>query len=104
MTTLEEALTEAAQRGLTHLTLYPTWSNDGKTIYWNARATPSTGHQYVSAAHSDPVEAVRVVLTDLPRAKKRVTATVTAEQLLREFGNSEVISEPEPSLSPEQWK
>jgi hypothetical protein len=93
MTTLEEALTEAAGRGLTHLTLYPTWSNDGKTIYWNARATPSTGHHYVSAAHNDPVEAMRVALTDLPRAKKRVTATVTEPQMEKE---------PAMSLDPEE--
>lgn len=93
--TLEDTLREAATRGLTHLTLYPTWSNDGKTTYWNARATPSTGHQYVSAAHSDPVEAVRVVLTELPRCKKRVTATVTEPQMEKE---------PATSLDPEQWK
>lgn len=93
--TLEDTLREATTRGLTHLTVWPTWSNDGKTTYWNARATPSTGHQYVSAAHSDPVEAVRVVLTDLPRAKKRVTATVTEPQMEKE---------PAMSLDPEQWK
>lgn len=69
--TLEEQLRDAAAKGLTHLTLYPTPSADNKTTYWNARATPSTGHQYVMAAHLDPIEAVRTVLEELPRAKKR---------------------------------
>jgi|SRR5712664_2109345 len=75
--TLEDLLREAATKGMTHLTLYPVHSSDNKTIYWMARSTPSTGHQYVAAAKLDPVEAVTAVLEALPRAKKRAPAKVT---------------------------
>jgi hypothetical protein len=77
---LEEALLEAASKGLTHLTLYPVASNDGKTIYWHARATPSTGHSYVQTATLDPVESLAQVLQALPRASKRTTAISHREQ------------------------
>lgn len=69
--TLEELLIGAAAKGLTHLTLYPVESGDRKTTYWLARATPSTGHQYVSVVGIDPVKALTEVLEGLPRAKKR---------------------------------
>ncbi len=79
MSTLEEALKLACQKGMTHLTLYPVPSADNKTTYWNARATPSTGHSYVQIATLDPVDAVLQVLKALPSAKKRVTAKVTRD-------------------------
>lgn len=71
--TLEELLKEACRKGMTHLTLYPVESNDRKTIYWVAQASPSTGHQYVAAKSLDPIEAVTEVLTRLPKAPKRAT-------------------------------
>lgn len=74
--TLEELITQAAARGLTHLTLYPEQSSDGKKTYWAARATPSTGHHFVAAADMDPVKALTTVLDNLPKAPKRVTAAV----------------------------
>lgn len=79
MSTLDEVLRVAVSKGLTHLTLYPVPSDDGKKIYWCARATPSTGHQYISASDLDPIKVLVTVLENLPRAKKRagVTAAVT---------------------------
>lgn len=79
--TLEEQLREAVAKGLTHLTLYPTPSDDGKKLYWRATATPSTGHKYVTTTSMDPIEAIGEVLKALPKAPKRapagkVTATV----------------------------
>ena len=68
---LEQALREAAIRGLTHVTLYPVQSEDGKTTYWYARATPSTGHSYVQTQGVDPVDVMTKVLEALPRAPKR---------------------------------
>jgi hypothetical protein len=75
---IEDLLREAAAKGLTHLTLYPVDSQDGKSVYWNARATPSTGHMYVQVANFDPVKAVELVLEALPRARKRAAPNVTA--------------------------
>lgn len=80
---LEDLIHEAAAKGMTHLTIWPVPSEDGKKTYWSARATPSTMHSYVQAAHHDPVTALELVLKGLPRAPKRaprkITATVTAE-------------------------
>lgn len=78
--TLEEALRDAARKGITHLTLYPVPSADNKTTYWCARATPSTGHSYVQTNSLDPVEAVIEVLKALPGAKRRVTAAVKLDE------------------------
>lgn len=75
---IEDALREAAAKGMTHVTLWPVPSQDGKSTYWHARATPSTGHHYVSAAETDPAKALMQVLEELPRAKKRTAAKVTA--------------------------
>lgn len=69
--TLEEMIRTAAAKGITHLTLYPVQSADNKTTYWHARATPSTGHQYVHEICTDPVEALQAVLVAMPAAKKR---------------------------------
>lgn len=69
--TLEDLLREAAAKGLTHLSLHPVPSEDGKSTYWRASATPSTQHKYVQAATHDPAEAVRIVLEALPRAPRR---------------------------------
>jgi hypothetical protein len=85
--TLEEQLREAAARGLTHLTVYPVPSEDGKTTYWAARATPSIRHGYVSTSTLDIVEAMSTCLAALPKAKAReqkekVTGAVTAENAL----------------------
>lgn len=74
--TLEEHLREGCAKGLTHLSLYPVPSADGKTTYWHATASPSTQHQYVKHTCLDPVEVVAQVLQLLPRATRRVTATV----------------------------
>lgn len=68
---LEELLVAAVAKGLTHFTLYPVESEDRKTIYWAARATPSTGHSYVQIQDTDPVAAMVQVLQALPQAKKR---------------------------------
>lgn len=78
--TLEDLLREAAAKGLTHLTLYPIDSVDGKTVYWNARATPSTTHSYVQAANYDPVVAVTTVLDALPRAQRRKSPSARVEK------------------------
>lgn len=69
--TLEELLQTACERGMTHLTLYPSHSEDRKTVYWAARATPSTGHSYISCNDKDPLVALTGVLTALPKAPKR---------------------------------
>ena len=81
MGTLEELLRAAAARGLTHLTLYPVDSNDGKRSYWHARATPSTAHGYVQMTDEDPVKAVTRVLEALPSAKRRNLSKHTEPQM-----------------------
>jgi len=68
---LEDLLREAATRGITHLSLSPTPSEDGKRTYWQARATPSTEHKYVMCACEDPVDAVTQVLAAMAKAPKR---------------------------------
>lgn len=75
---LEDLLRDAAKRGITHLSLHPTPSEDGKTIYWRAQATPSTGHKYVSCADLDPVVALAGVLHGLPKAPARTPSTKSA--------------------------
>lgn len=82
--TLEELLRETAKRGITHLSLVPTPSEDGKTTYWRAQATPSTMHKYVSCNSLDPVEALTEVLKALPKAEARRQAKVTATVNLRD--------------------
>jgi hypothetical protein len=102
--TLEEALREAAAKGLTHLTLYPVQSEDRKTTYWCARATPSTGHAYVQREALDPVQAVQGVLDQLPKAPKRVAKEVTATVTEPKPSHLHDGGLPPPSLSLEQWK
>lgn len=78
--TLEELLADACEKGLTHLTVWPIPSADGKQTYWAARATPSTSHQYVAAQSKFAVDAITEVLLALPKARKRgtkITAAVT---------------------------
>lgn len=75
MTRLEDLLREAASRGLVHLSLHTVWSADQKTVYWAARATPSTGHSYIQVHGKDPVEIVSEVLRALPKAPKRKGAS-----------------------------
>jgi len=75
MASLEDLLREVCKRGLTHLSLSPTPSEDGKKVYWRATAAPSTMHKYVSVNAEDPVEALSVVLAELPKAKTRATKT-----------------------------
>jgi hypothetical protein len=84
---LEEILRGACEKGMTHFTMWPVHSEDRKTIYWHAQATPSTGHSYVSTNSRDPVEAMTEVLKALPRARaerkskgEEVTAPVTEER------------------------
>ena len=77
--TLEEQLRDAAAKGMTDFTLYPVPSVDNKTVYWRARATPSTMHKFVQVTEKDPVAAVMAVLKALPRATRKsekVTAAV----------------------------
>lgn len=69
--TLEERIKEACDKGLTHLTVWPVPSVDGKHTYWAARATPSTGHAYVSTQSKFAVDAIAEVLAQLPKAKSR---------------------------------
>ncbi len=68
---LEELIYDSVRKGLTHLTLYPVPSEDGKKLYWRAQATPSTGHAYVFASSEDPIAALEQALKELPAAKKR---------------------------------
>jgi hypothetical protein len=103
--TIEELLRAAAAKGLTHLTLYPVESEDRKTTYWHARATPSSAHSYVQIATTDPVEAVVQVLKALPGAKKRVTATVNPDRQTTHPGAvlpGDLI-EPQPPGELETW-
>jgi len=91
---LEEQLRAAVKSGLTHVSLALTY--DG----WRAVAAPSTGHQYVSGVHKDPIEALTRCLLVLPKAKKRtrdVTATVTAPEQV-----SDLPSKTEPETV-EDW-
>lgn len=87
MDDLETLLAQACERGMTHLTLAPVPSADGKTTYWAARATPSTNHMYVAVNDKDPIVALRGVLLGLPKAgrrtaakKEKVTAPVTLDE------------------------
>ena len=93
--TLAELIREKAARGMTHLTLYPVPSVDGKQTYWCARCTPSTEHRYSQAAAADPITAITQALQEMANAPKRkgadpkmmvgsepVTATVTEEEVL----------------------
>lgn len=77
---LEDLIREAASRGITHLSLSPTPSEDGRTIYWAARATPSTEHKYISCNTLDPVDAITQVLLALPKAPKRAPRTKNGER------------------------
>lgn len=90
---LDDLIHEAAKKGLTHLSLVPTPSADGKKIYWAATATPSTMHKYINCADEDPVAAMKEVLKALPKAPMRqkrgierpqkgldVTATVNPDE------------------------
>lgn len=101
--TLEEALREAAAKGLTHVTMWPVHSNDGKTVYWHCRATPSTQHSFVQTNALDPAEAMIQVLKALPKAPKRgkeVTAKVSKRNALpideTETETETEIDEPSP--------
>lgn len=70
LTPLEDLLRAACERGVTHLSLYPVSSADGKKVYWSARGTPSTNHKHVTVNDTDPVVALRGVLIGLPKAPK----------------------------------
>lgn len=76
--TFEDLLREAAAKGLTHFTIWPTPSEDRKTVYWTARATPSTQHSYVQSHGTDPVDVALAVLKSLPKAPKREQKKITA--------------------------
>ena len=71
---IEDALREAAAKGLTHLSVHPVPSADGKQVYWRATASPSTNHFPAVGNGTDIVEAVTQALKALPGAKRR-TAT-----------------------------
>jgi len=68
---LEDLLKEAASKGMTHFTIYPVPSEDGKTTYWVARASPSTQHHYIQVVNIDPAKAAEAALASLPRASRR---------------------------------
>jgi len=97
--TLEDLLMQAADKGLTHLSLWPVPSQDGKKVYWRAQATPSTGHSYITTTSKLPHDAMAAVLLALPKAPKRkVTAAVTGSpepQREMEIGRMEdVVGDP----------
>lgn len=99
---LDEALRDAARKGMTHLTLYPVVSADGKTTYWHARSAPSTGHSYVQITSLDPVDALVRVLLALPKAPKRAAPTkITAAVTEPEDISSSAAHEPKTEL--EKW-
>lgn len=81
MAALEDVIREACKNGLTHFSLLPTPSEDRKTLYWRAQATPSTGHHYVAVNHTDPIEAMTACLANMPKARKRAPPK-KGEQLL----------------------
>lgn len=106
--TIEDLIQQAAAKGLTHLTLYPVHSHDGKTTYWHARATPSTMHRYVEETDLDPVLALQRALAALPKAPKRerkVTAKVNPN-LRAQHNLPEVeLDRGEPSTpEPDEWE
>jgi hypothetical protein len=79
---LQDRLLDAAAKGLTHLSVWPTHSTDGKTTYWTCRATPSNEFSYVEATHTSIDIAIMDCLIAMKAAKKRkkeVTATVKFE-------------------------
>lgn len=71
MPSLEEALRDAAARGITHLSIYPVHSADRKIVYWHASASPSTEHLPAKASSLDIVEAAAQALHGMARAPKR---------------------------------
>lgn len=91
---LEDLLRQCAANGCTHLTVYPVHSADNKTIYWHARATPSTQHRYVHEIDVDIVAAITKVITLMPAAKKRVP-----KKDMLDF--TATVTEPEPHRDPE---
>jgi len=102
--TLEERLLEAAQRGLTHLSMHPVPSEDNKTIYWRCSATPSTGHRYVAAIELDPVSAMTKALSELPKAPRR-TVPKSKDEITAAVTEPTPTDDPAPSLGDfAQWK
>jgi hypothetical protein len=97
---LEDLLREAAAKGLTHLSIHPVPSEDGKKVYWRATATPSTGHQYVQAANQDLIVALELVLKSLPRATRRRAEKISEPQM---EVTATVKSEPEPQEEIDRW-
>ena len=106
MSTLEEALREAAAKGITHLTLYPVETEDRKTTYWHAKATPSSAHSYVQVTTTDPVDALTAVLKALPKAPRRAAPTKQFEGYDPPLVDHEVtaaVNSPAYTTSDEQW-
>lgn len=97
---LEEALREACKRGLTHLSVHPVQSEDGKTTYWRATATPSTMHKYVSTSSTDPIEAIVEVLKAMPKAPARKIPTMGKTPQTEEFFTA-AVSDPMPHTVPD---
>jgi hypothetical protein len=102
--TLEEQLRNACEKGMTHFTMWPVHSEDRKTIYWHAQATPSTGHSYVSTNSLDPVEAVTEVLKALPRAKAERQHVAHRKSDPPDEVTAPVTEERTGSLDWENWK
>lgn len=84
LASLEEALRAAAEKGLTHFSMWPVPSADGKKTYWRASCAPSTGHHYVAVSGEDPVKAAIEALQNLPAARKRKAATATVTEPLKD--------------------
>lgn len=101
---LEDLLREAASKGLTHLSLHTVWSADQKTVYWAARATPSTGHSYIQVQGKDPVELLTQVLKALPKAPKRAAPASKAQRELEVTATVNATNaEAEPESEIDKW-
>lgn len=98
---LEDLIRQCAANGCTHLTVYPVHSADNKTVYWHARATPSTQHRYVHEIDTDIVAAITKVITLMPKAPKRapskkgmldLTAAVTEPPLVSDAAHDQMLA------------
>ncbi len=75
---LEDDLQDAADRGLTHFSVYPVHSADRKTVYWHATASPSTASPPSKYSGTNIAEVVARALQGMARGKK--FAASSAEQ------------------------
>lgn len=66
---IEELLVDCASKGMTHLTVYPVHSEDRKTLYWHAKASPSTDRTGSASSGTDIVAVVTEALTEMPKVR-----------------------------------